>query len=302
MALRALSLPSFGGGFFNILRRPVVYYGLYTFILFLIFIVVTFPHEVLVRRVLDMVQSNSVAVTIDGASFAWWNGYELDGLKLSALPIKEGAPPLIEWSRLQLRPDYRALLRGKLESVSLWGELYGGSADGVFTLAQSNPPIVNAHLEWSGVEIRRYRALTTWLDEGRLSGTLAGWFEGQGTVGTPPQGEGEIFLQKAGLVGGKIMGFTVPDLAVDDAKSKFILKGDKLELQDVALSGNDIGIQLKGYITLREPLGQSIPNLNLTIQKLPESLKPIVTIFAPRAKALPAQMTIGGTLARPQIK
>lgn len=302
MAVRALSLPSLGGGFLNILRKPVVYYGIYTFVLFLIFIVVTFPHEVLVRRALDMIQSNSVAVSIDGASFAWWNGYELDGLKVQALPIKEGAPPLIEWTRLQLRPDYRALLRGKLESVSLWGELYGGTADGLFTLAQRTPPIVNAKLEWSGVEIRRYRALTTWLDEGRVAGTLGGWFDGQGTPGSPPQGEGEIFLQRAGITGGKIMGFTVPELAIDDAKSKFTIKGDRLELQDVTLNGSDIAIQVKGFVTLREPLGQSVPNLNLTIQKLPDSLKPLLSFFNPRAKNLPAQMVIGGTLGRPQIK
>jgi type II secretion system protein N len=302
MAVRGLSLPSFAGGFVNILRRPVVYYGLYTFVLFLVFIIVTFPHEVLVRRALDMVQSNSVSVTIDGANFAWWNGYELDGLKLTALPLKEGSPPLIEWSRLQLRPNYRSLLKGKLESVALWGELYGGTADGIFTLTQTSPPAVNAHVEWSGLEIRRYRALTTWLDEGRLSGTLGGWFDAEATNGTPPQGEGEIFLQRAGLAGGKIMGFTVPDLSIEDAKSKFTLKGDRLELQDVTLTGNEISLQLKGFITLREPLGQSVPNLNLTIQKLPESLKPLVTIFAPRAKTLPAQMVIGGTLGRPQVK
>jgi type II secretion system protein N len=302
MAVRALSLPSFSGGFFNVLRRPLVYYGLYTFVLFLIFIVVTFPHEVLVRRALDMVQSNSVAVSISGANFAWWNGYELEGLKVNALPLNEGVPPLIEWSRLQLRPDYRSLLKGQLSSVALWGELYGGTAEGVVTVTQQSPPNVSARVEWSGVEVRRYRALTTWLDEGRITGTLAGWFDGQVASGAPPQGEGEIFLQRAGLAGGKIMGFTVPDLTIDDAKSKFTLKGDKLELQDVTLAGNEVSIQVKGVVTLREPLGQSIPNLNLTIQKLPESLKPLVTIFAPRAKTLPAQMVIGGTLSRPQVK
>ena len=302
MAARTLSLPSFSGGVFAILRRPVVYYGIYTFILFLIFIIVTFPHEVLVRRALDMVQSNSVTVTINGANFAWWNGYELEGLKVSALPLNENAPPLIEWSRLQLRPDYRSLFKGQLNSVVLWGELYGGTADGVITSVPGETTSVNARLEWSGVEIRRYRALTTWLDDGRLSGTLAGWFDGQMTQTAPPQGEGEIDLQRAGLAGGKIMGFTVPDLTIDDAKSKFTLKGDRLELQEVTLSSSEISIQLKGFVTLREPLGQSVPNLNLTIQKLPESLKPLVTVFVPRAKTLPAQIAVSGTLARPQLK
>jgi len=302
MAVPALSLPSFSGGFFGFLRRPVVYYGVYTLVLFLIFIVVTFPHEVLVRRALDSFQSNSVAVTINGADFAWWNGYELDGLKVSALPLKEGAPPLLEWVRLQLRPDYRSLLRGQMNSVALWGELYGGTAEGKVGRVPGDPPTVNAHLEWNGVEIRRYQALTTWLDEGRISGTLAGWFDGSGTPGAPPQGEGEIFLQHAGLTGGKIMGFTVPDLNIEDAKSKFVLKGDRLEVQDVTLTGNDLSLTVKGYITLREPLGQSVPNLSLTIQKLPESLKGLVAVFAPRAKALPAQLNLAGTLGRPQVR
>lgn len=302
MAVRALSLPSFPGGFFNVLRRPIVYYGVYTVILFLVFIVVTFPHEILVRRALDLVPQNSLAVSINGADFAWWNGYEIDGVKVNAVPLKEGAPPLLELARLQIHPDYRALIRGQLTSASLWAELYGGTADGKLSRVPGEPPSYAAHLEWSGVEIKRYRALTTWLDEGRISGALAGWFDGAVAPGAPPQGEGEIFLQHAGLTGGKIMGFTVPELNIDDAKSKFVLKGDRLEVQDVTLTGNDLALQVKGFVTLREPLNQSVPNLNLTIQKLPESLKGLVTFFAPKAKTLPTQLVIGGTLARPAIR
>jgi hypothetical protein len=57
--MAALALPSFSGGFFGVFRRPAVLYAIYTFVLFLIFIVITFPHEVLVRRALDLFQSDS---------------------------------------------------------------------------------------------------------------------------------------------------------------------------------------------------------------------------------------------------
>jgi type II secretion system protein N len=248
-----------------------------------------------------MAQNNSVEVSIQDASFAWWNGYEIDGIKISALPLKEGVPPLLEIARLQARPEWNQLLRGNYSAGVLWGEIYGGTIDVHGNLREADRT-VDLRLDWSDVEIRRYRAATNWLDEGRLTGTLAGWFEGQMPIGSIPQGEGEIFLQHASINGGKIKGFTVPDLSIDDAKSKFTLKGDKLEIPEAVLSGSDITIKIKGNITVREPLAQSIPNLQMTIDKLPESIKPLVTVFAPRAKTLPAQLQITGTLGRMQVK
>ena len=302
MEAPSLSLPRVSGGFLSFFRRTWVLYGIYTFVLFLVFIIVTFPHEVLIRRALELIPSNTVAITIENARFAWWNGWEVGDLRVSPLPLKEGAPPLVELTRLQVHPDWGNWLRGEITSAALWGELYGGTADGRIQYTQADPPSVSAHLEWSGVEIRRYRALTTWLDEGRVSGTIGGWFDAQVHSGALPEGEGELFLDHAGVTGGKIMGIVVPDLTIDDAKSKFVLKGDRLEVQDVALVGGEINIQVSGFISLRQPLGQSIPNLKVTIQKLPESLKPLVGIFAPRAKTLPAQLQLTGTLARPQVR
>lgn len=302
MEVPALSIPRVSGGFLALFRRTWFLYGLYTLVLFAVSIFVTLPYEVMVRRLMDLLPQNVVSATIDGAHFAWWNGIEVADLRLLPMPIKEGAPPMLELGRLQVRPDWGSWLRGQFTSGALWGELYGGTADGRIHFNQSDPPSVTAHLEWSGVELRRYRALTTWLDEGRVTGSLAGWFDAQVNAGAPPEGEGEIFLQNAGINGGKIMGFTVPDLAIDDAKSKFVLKGDRLDVQDVALTGGEINLQVSGFISLRQPLGQSIPNLKVSIQKLPESLKPLLAIFAPRAKTLPAQLQLTGTLSRPQVR
>jgi len=301
MEVPALSMPRFGD-VFGFFRRTWVLYGLYTLLLFAVFIVVTLPYEVIARRVLDLLPQKTVSTTIEGAHFAWWNGIEASDFRVSALPLKEGAPPLLEIARLQVRPDWGQWLRGQLTSLAFWGDLYGGSADGRLQYHQTDPPSFSAHLEWSGVEIRRYRALTNWLDQGRVTGTLAGWFDAHAAAGSPAEGEGEIFLQRAGITEGKVMGFTVPDLKVEDAKSKFVLKGDRLDVQDVVLAGDEINIQVSGFISLRQPLGQSIPNLKLSIQKLPESLKPLLAIFAPRAKQLPAQLQLTGTLGRPQVR
>ncbi len=302
MPMPSLALPSVAGGFVGFFRRSWVLYGIYTLVLFLVFIVTTFPHDILVRRALEMVPQNTVVVGIDATRFAWWNGWEVQGLRVNAVPLTEGAPALVELTRLQLRPDWGSWMRGRFSSIALWGDLYGGTADGRIAYGAGDPPSIAAQLQWSGVEVQRYPALTTWLDEGRVSGTIAGWFDAQVVSGGRPEGEGELFLQQAGISGGKIMGFTVPELAVDDAKSKFVLQGDRLELQDVHLTGGEIDVQLSGFISLREPLGQSIPNLKLSIQKLPETLRPLVAVFAPRAKNLPAQLQLTGTLSRLQVR
>ena len=58
-------LEGFGG-------RRVLLYSVYTLLLFLIFLVANFPHDVLVKRALRAVDLGSVALTVERARFAWW--------------------------------------------------------------------------------------------------------------------------------------------------------------------------------------------------------------------------------------
>ena len=115
------------GGVFN---RTVMLYAAFTTVLFLVFLILNFPHEVVVRRVLSQVDLSPVQLEFRSARFAWYRGYELRGIRLSETGAPDNAPPLLECTSLDVRPDLGGLLRGSLSGVSWDGELYGGSARG----------------------------------------------------------------------------------------------------------------------------------------------------------------------------
>lgn len=128
----------------NVVSRPLLLYTVYTLVLFGVFVVLTFPHELVVRRALERTQNPLVSVDISGARFAWLNGYELQGLRLTPLPLREGVPPVLEWTRLLVRPQYQALLKGNLSTFFVSGELYGGSATGSWSAQNGGGALANS--------------------------------------------------------------------------------------------------------------------------------------------------------------
>jgi hypothetical protein len=74
-------LEGFGG-------RRFFLYVLYTLVVFVIFLVVNFPHDVLIQRALRQVDLGSVSLSVGGARFAWHRGYELQRLQVT----EKGAP------------------------------------------------------------------------------------------------------------------------------------------------------------------------------------------------------------------
>ncbi len=284
------------------LVRPVFLYSLYTLTLFLVFLVVTFPHDIVVRRVLDLMRNPTVAIDFNTARLAW-GGYELQGVRFATLPLREGVPPVLEWTRLRVRPDYGALLRGDLFSYVVSGELYGGHASGHGSLHDGT---VEAEIKWSGIDVRRYRAVSNWLDEGQLTGTLSGDWTMR-MPRTPPgavQGNGEIVLDHAAIADAKVKGFVIPDLQLTEAHAKVDMKANQVELQELTATGNDIGVQATGTLALRQPTSESSLNMRVAIQKLPETLKPLLAFIphrGPKRATVPMNLTIGGTISHPMV-
>jgi type II secretion system protein N len=305
MRLPRLRLPGIPAGWFSdIGGRPLLLYAGYTATLFIVFLIVTFPHDIIVRRVLQRVQNPTVAVDISGARFAWLRGYELEGVRVAALPMREGVPPLVELTRLRVRPDYRGLVKGDLSTLILSGELYGGSANGFMS---SHDGTLAGSLEWSGLELRRYHGITTWLDEGQLSGTIGGSWSIAYARGDPTsmEGGGDLTLSRAALAGGKVQGFKVPDLQVTEAKAKVTLKVNRLDLPEFSATGSELELQANGNVTLKEPLDESLLNIRVTLQKVPEGYKPFLA-FLPRRGAksdtMPVVFSLSGTLGHPLVR
>ena len=283
-------------------RRTMLYVG-YTAILFVAFLLLTFPHELLIRRVLSGVGQGSVAIEFTGASFAWFNGYELNGMRIGPASA-DGEAPYLECSHLWVRPALAALVRGNPYDLLLRAELYGGTARGELLL---NNGSVNGNMQWEDLNLGRYRTLTALFDEGQLGGRVSGYFNFEGHAGKLEAGQvtGEVALEGVALTGVKVSGFPVPDVHLRQVKFKFVVRGGRLELQEFQATG-DVDVQGSGNVVLREPLQEAVLNLRATIQQslaTPDAVKTLVGLIprAPGAKP-DSPIMITGTLGRPHTR
>jgi type II secretion system protein N len=294
-----LSLDWFGelGG-----RRTILYLG-YTAILFVVFLLLTFPHELLIRRMLSSVGQGPVTVDFSDASFAWFHGYEINGVRIGSASA-DGQPPYLECTHLWVRPALTALVRGDLYDLLLYAELYGGMAQGEVLM---NNGSVSGNLQWNDLSLGRYRTLTALLDEGQLGGRVSGSFTFQGRGAKPEAGQatGEIALEGVALTGVKLSGFAVPDLHLRQTRLKFGVRGGRLELQEFQATG-DVDMQGSGNVVLREPLQESVLNLRVTIQQslaTPDAVKTLVGLIPRASGSKPdSPIMITGTLGRPRTR
>lgn len=283
-------------------RRTILYAG-YTAALFVLFLFVTFPHELLVRRALSGANRGPVSVDFGSVSFAWLNGYELNGFRVAPAEA-DGQPPYFECTHLWARPALSALLRGKPYDFLLGAELYGGVADGEII---TNAGAVAASVKWKNLNLGLYQTLTALLEEGQLAGRVSGFlnFEGRTSNLAGGQSTGEITVEGAALTGAKVNGFIVPDLRLRQTKAKFGVREGRLEIQEFQATG-DVDLQASGNILLHDPPQESVLNLRVTIQQgltTPDAVKTLVALIPrPPGSKPDAPILITGTLERPHVR
>ena len=299
MRLPALRLPGLSFEWARgMVSRTTVMYVVFTVGLFVVFLVLTFPHDLLVRRALSAVNRGPVSVDFKTVSLSF-RGYDVAGIRVGT----EDAPPYLECSHVWIRPSLAALVRGNPYDFVVSADLYEGEASGQLSLGSS----LVGSVQWRGLNLSGYRLLTAMLEDGRLSGKVSGQFtfETRRDNVAVGQGTGEFAIDGVGLAGAKVRGFPVPDVRVRQAKGKFSVGGGHVSVQDVQTTG-DLNLQGTGQITLKDPIEESALNLRATITtglETPDAIKTLVGLIprAPGAKP-DAPFTVTGTLANPRVR
>lgn len=283
-------------------RTTWLYIG-YTSVLFVGCLLYTFPYQQLVDRVLSSVNTGPVTVDVKAVSFAWFRGWELTGLRLGPAAA-DGDAPLIEFSRIWVRPSIKALFRGNPYDVVMSAELYGGTLQGEAGLTEGN---IAGVVQLQELKIGRYHTLTSLLDEGQIDGRVSGQLSLEARAGNLNSGQltGELVVDGAALTAAKVQGFTVPDIHLRQTKLKFIVHGGRLEVQDLNIAG-DVNVQGSGYIVLRDPPQNSVLNLRTTFETTlatPDAIKAAIALIPRPAGAKPdAPVNISGTLGAPKFR
>jgi type II secretion system protein N len=310
MRLPSLRLPAMGWPSFDWLEgvggRRTVLYAVYTGALFLVFLLVNFPHHVLVQRFLKSIdlQRQGMRLEVGDTRFAWWRGYELQRVRLAS--TDPDRPALVEMASLFIRPGFDGLLRGQVNSASLIGLMYGGEVDANLAAADG---LQRANVNIEGLQLQRYPLVANLLQGGTVAGVLSGvvTIESVGGGSGEVHAAGELALEKANLTDAKISIMTLPALHFDKASLKFSLQGERLDVQELEANGPDLRLSLSGQIALREPVLDSVLNLKFTAlpsATSPEEIKNLLLLLPPPPKGAKPDTphVLSGTVARPRVR
>lgn len=307
MRMPALRLPAWRPSFEwreGLVTRRVVLYGLYTAVLFIVFLFAHLPYRELVHRVLESAQPPGMHLDVTDVRFAWWHGFELQGVRVgSADPSR---PAYFEAASLYVRPGLGDLVRGRLQSVDVSGTLYGGSLKGSISRGEIN----RVSLTFDGLQLQRYPLLSTALQGGQVEGTVSGAVsvEGQGTEIADLRAAGDLELAGASLTDAKWNQLPIAPLRFNSISTRFDLLNGRLELQELKGDGKEVSFDLDGQVALRTPLTDSVLNLKVLLApgpECPEDMKTLITaIMPPPAKGAKADApkVLSGTLAKPRLR
>jgi type II secretion system protein N len=245
-------------------QRSIVYYALYTVVLFLFFLVITFPHDLVARRyALELERRSGWELRFDDAWLVPWAGYRFANFRIQ--PGGSAATPWLGLRRLDLRPSLQTFLGGGLSYVSFHGDAYDGEFSG--SVAIGDPTVID--VSWEDLALGSYPRLTE-IIEGRWNGSLSGELHLEfGESLRDAEGRGKLSLRDGSLTGGNARGFTVPDLTATQGDGELEVKGGRLEIRTLKLTGAEIDADLRGQLYLRAPLPQTVVNATLSVKPVP---------------------------------
>lgn len=265
----ASALSTFVGRFSRVMPRPAVrrsglFYALWTAGWFLAFLLLTFPHELIVRGWTD----RAVADTGWRLRFGevWlrpWNGYHLSDVRVVAPGADD--EPWFAAQELVVRPSWLVLLGQGPFPLHVSGRAYGGDFEGSFDGVSA------LDLEWSSIRLSGYPRLSR-VVEGVWSGDLSGELRlgGKGDFRSL-EGRGTLALKNASLTQGKAQGFVVPDLHFADGAAEFEFRNGRMEIRSLTLSGSEIDAELRGQLFLLRAGAMPVVSGNLSLKPVPGS-------------------------------
>ncbi len=284
-------------------RRPVLFYGLYTALLFAVFLAATFPHDLMVQRALqDATANTAFRAEAAGGRIGWTLAYALESLRVSA---RAGdGEPVLQAEGLRFAPSWWGLVRGSPYPLGITASLYGGTLRGTVDPRPAGFRI-DARLE--DVDLARYTGLRPLVD-GQLRGRVQAAVKLDGGGRGPAAAGGDVELRIPGLAieSAKIRGITVPDLHFGDVHLTGTVKNGRLEIGELVANGDEVTVRGDGNLLIRAPLETSPLVLNLTVTPaagVPDGLRLAVNLL-PGAAGEGGAKRIGivGTLGRLSVR
>jgi type II secretion system protein N len=282
-----------------------VFYALYTLVVLAVFLYLLFPSEEIKKYLAFKVSTArpGYALTIDQVRPAF-----PPGLRLESADLREGENPVLTIDEIRISPRLLSLL-GPEPTVDFTGRLYSGIFRGNGSLLKGNSEIegpdrirvdadlTDIHLE----EIEPLRNVSIHSVSGNLTGKLR-------YLGNPFSSTAEADLNLADCTiefGTPLFNLAQISFAAIDAKLT-LQDMKQLEVKECVAKGSQLGGDVSGAVTLRDPPENSALNLSGAVKphaslvaKLGEGVVSLLFRKNRGETAFPFRIT--GTLAQPQF-
>jgi type II secretion system protein N len=285
------------------LLSPRTGWLLYTAACFVFFVVLTFPAEVLLHRLIASVprEAGVHARYVEG-NCAWLEGCILRDLTLEG-PFLRGTT--VQLSRLTLRPSLWGLfVGGQPWPLAFNTEGYNGTCSGTLrqVIGGMSTQFALRHLALEQLVLP-----TPW-GQGRVGGsvTVDGDFSGNPADLYSLQGTVMATLTDGILRAGTLNGFPIPALQTVQIHLRASLAAGRLEISELRLSADGVEASLQGGVTLRTPMARSGLDLQLTTSTTsspPPALGALLSLL-PASQTIPGERraSISGSLAAPVVR
>ena len=273
---------------------------LYTIVSCCFFLLLTFPTDLLLQRVVrGSTHELPVRFQYTHGEMTWWGSCQLREVE-----VTYGTAPAVKIVDLAVRPSLVGLIFGRLWPLSFSAHLYGGTLNGTVTADASGHrlQIAAQRLDLHVLPLPKLNK------GGEVQGRLSGEGEVRGNVADlfSLQGQVALTVTEGALRAGSVSGFPLPPLSSAEFQLRATVKNGLINIADFTFRADNAEAQLHGSMSLATPLSMSMLNLQMTA-KVPDNaaspLKMLISLLpaAPDASGV-RRASISGSLAKPTLR
>jgi type II secretion system protein N len=243
----------------------VIGYFFYGLVVFIVFLYVMFPYELLRQRLNAWLSQDTIQFEIAQLSSTFPPG--LHARQIRAQVKRQQVPgPVLQLDTLHAWPEWLALLSGKLQ-VRFAGTLYGGRIAGAIRYPIAAATAWEGQVRLEALDVTQYPPLQ---QNGAL--TVRGKLGGEATVtvsqaGTLQQGKVMLRLQPAVLTPGEALQVPLTrEVACDTLQGNATREPQQWQIEALTCQGNDLFIDVRGTVRPQTPLPNSVLNLRVQVR------------------------------------
>ena len=260
-------------------------YLLFALVVFSGYLYLTFPYDLLRQRLGDRLAQRGVFLAVARVRPALPLGLKAQDVRLR-LDSFASDKMVAQLATVQVQPDWRALLSGKLQmrfdAVLYRGQLHGSAR----WMTQDDGKGWNIQATFTGLDMAQY-PLAQRNDQaflrGRCDGDVKLTFNEQGYA---QAGSVNLSLQSVAFAGQILQLPLQRELTCNTMKGSLTLDAQQASNVTLTCSGDDLAVETKGTVKWQRPLGRSQLNLNWQLRSetaYKQELDLLSTVVRPRS-------------------